>query len=856
MRANMMPFSSGDGYEAPGRAMQQIGRGIQDLGGAFASLQGMADREDEFATKLALLNMSNEQDREDIERQSAFNPDVDNPDEYAPGRMTSFDTRAQSVIAGAKSQNAQRMAALQIARMRGTVGERAQRFATGQKQQQMYFGAERAITGEFDKLSAPIEVPDEPPPVMGPTPAEGAREPGMIGPTVEEGAQPAQAPQLSKEERRAALEAERFEMALRSAEAIIGDIPGTPETKQRLAKHVAGLAMAHFGKRGESWPQAEAWLQRQQGQMPGQPGQPGQPGAPSGAAPSPRSGSASEFLRSKLAPGYEKRVSDVENLAGPMKDRLAAFIAAAEDAGHDIRVVSGHRDAQRQAVLWQKALAKYGSAEIARRYVAPPGGSTHQSGEAVDLQYQDRGAGLGGKRTAAVEWAHKNAAKFGLHFPLGHEDWHIEPTEARQGGRRFGGSYAAGKTYWTPQPSALGGPAPSAEPATATAAAPVPVSQRGLTQYAGLTPPSAAQPAAGSPSSAPTSIPPHITAAAEKVGMLPEFLARISQIESSGNPNKRTGSYVGEFQLSQADFKKYGGTGSITDPAQNAMAAANKFADLSRQFSAKTGREPTAGELYLMHQQGAGGAMAHIENPDRPAWQSMASTAEGRQKGEAWAKQAIWGNLTPEAKRQFGSVDNVTSRQFVEFWSGRAEMPVRVAQASTGTMTDARATNTIPGQRAPQVAQSAYGMGQSPVRGELSEALQKALPAMRERYRAQVDGSLKQIEEMAAKGYEVDDATINRVAGMVSKTQDQALMQRMEMLGPIVRNSRATNMANEAELTAAIRRHLPALATANAQGMRWKRFLYKQLCEQAGGGMCQTPDCRDCADHLLCFPAD
>jgi nitrogen fixation protein NifQ len=55
------------------------------------------------------------------------------------------------------------------------------------------------------------------------------------------------------------------------------------------------------------------------------------------------------------------------------------------------------------------------------------------------------------------------------------------------------------------------------------------------------------------------------------------------------------------------------------------------------------------------------------------------------------------------------------------------------------------------------------------------------------------------------------------------------------------------------ELTAAIHRHLPALAAANGKGMRWKRFLFKQLCEQEGGLMCKAPDCGVCSDYSLCF---
>jgi len=67
---------------------------------------------------------------------------------------------------------------------------------------------------------------------------------------------------------------------------------------------------------------------------------------------------------------------------------------------------------------------------------------------------------------------------------------------------------------------------------------------------------------------------------------------------------------------------------------------------------------------------------------------------------------------------------------------------------------------------------------------------------------------------------------------------------------------RAMGLFARPELTAAISRHLPALAAANNRGMRWKRFLYKQLCEQGGGVMCKTPDCGSCSDYPLCFVAD
>ena len=64
---------------------------------------------------------------------------------------------------------------------------------------------------------------------------------------------------------------------------------------------------------------------------------------------------------------------------------------------------------------------------------------------------------------------------------------------------------------------------------------------------------------------------------------------------------------------------------------------------------------------------------------------------------------------------------------------------------------------------------------------------------------------------------------------------------------------RAMGLFTRAELTVGIRRHLPALAHDNHQGMRWKRFFYKKLCEQSGGVLCKTPDCGACSDYAMCF---
>ncbi|WP_347338170.1 nitrogen fixation protein NifQ [Chromatium okenii] len=58
---------------------------------------------------------------------------------------------------------------------------------------------------------------------------------------------------------------------------------------------------------------------------------------------------------------------------------------------------------------------------------------------------------------------------------------------------------------------------------------------------------------------------------------------------------------------------------------------------------------------------------------------------------------------------------------------------------------------------------------------------------------------------------------------------------------------------NRDELTALMQRNFPALAAGNVHDMKWKRFLYKQLCETAAVNVCRAPSCEVCIDYSLCF---
>ncbi len=47
--------------------------------------------------------------------------------------------------------------------------------------------------------------------------------------------------------------------------------------------------------------------------------------------------------------------------------------------------------------------------------------------------------------------------------------------------------------------------------------------------------------------------------------------------------------------------------------------------------------------------------------------------------------------------------------------------------------------------------------------------------------------------------------------------------------------------------------NFPTLAATNVHDMKWKKFLYKQLCEREGINACRAPSCEYCVDYLKCF---
>ena len=154
-----------------------------------------------------------------------------------------------------------------------------------------------------------------------------------------------------------------------------------------------------------------------------------------------------------------------------------------------------------------------------------------------------------------------------------------------------------------------------------------------------------------------------------EVTLSPEHMQTMAEVESHDNPalHDKGSQYKGLYQLNDAEFRKYGGTGDIYDYEENYGAAGRKMIAEGQRAQDILGRELTPVEQYMVHQQGLAGTLAHLASPDELAWKNFQS-ASGR--SDEGAKKAIWDNLSDDMKAQFGNdVNNITSRDFINLWN-------------------------------------------------------------------------------------------------------------------------------------------------------------------------------------------
>jgi hypothetical protein len=163
-----------------------------------------------------------------------------------------------------------------------------------------------------------------------------------------------------------------------------------------------------------------------------------------------------------------------------------------------------------------------------------------------------------------------------------------------------------------------------------------------------------------------------LTQAGAPYGVSGSYLQRVQQLETGNNPNQTSSTGAkGAFQFTGGTAQRYG----LKDPfnyQESADAAARLTADNRDHLGQSLGRPPTDAELYLAHQQGAGGAATLLQHPNVRA-------------GDLVGDQAI---------RVNGGDPNAPASAFTSMWTAKfngapgAAMATRKASAFQTIMGD------------------------------------------------------------------------------------------------------------------------------------------------------------------------
>jgi hypothetical protein len=114
--------------------------------------------------------------------------------------------------------------------------------------------------------------------------------------------------------------------------------------------------------------------------------------------------------------------TEVLDLNIHVKNRFLAAQSKARKEGINLVITSGFRTAARQDYLYKRAIAKYGSAKEASKWVLPPDKSHHPDGIALDINYPGD--------PEDTKWLELHGYKYGLCRVYKNEWWHFEPLVA------------------------------------------------------------------------------------------------------------------------------------------------------------------------------------------------------------------------------------------------------------------------------------------------------------------------------------------------------------------------------------------------------------------------------------------
>jgi len=122
------------------------------------------------------------------------------------------------------------------------------------------------------------------------------------------------------------------------------------------------------------------------------------------------------------------------------------------------------------------------------------------------------------------------------------------------------------------------------------------------------------------------------------------------------------------------------------------------------------------------------------------------------------------------------------------------------------------------------------------------------------------------IPEQAASGHSLDFSRMLEKEDLVNllkqhaatKSADTDIMIAMIVAGCLGSDHLWQDLGlwSRVQLSELLQYNFPALAAKNDKDMKWKKFLYKQLCEMEGLYLCRAPSCDVCIDYGKCYGSE
>ena len=128
------------------------------------------------------------------------------------------------------------------------------------------------------------------------------------------------------------------------------------------------------------------------------------------------------------------------------------------------------------------------------------------------------------------------------------------------------------------------------------------------------------------------------------------------------------------------------------------------------------------------------------------------------------------------------------------------------------------------------------------------------------RYRALLDSYFPGCAPTACGNPAVVLPEVDELRGLLQAARNPALASADWMVDILIAGCAGRDhlwqdlgLFNRDELSRLMQVNFPELARANTGDMKWKKFLYRQVCAHEGIYVCPAPSCGVCTDYARCF---